>query len=50
MKGVNTMAKGKKKSASWKSVRSQKDVLGSEKGGDDGYKTVEKFGNKGTKK
>lgn len=43
-----TMAK--KKKAGWKSVRDQKDVLGSEKGGDDGHKVVEKFGNKGVKK
>jgi hypothetical protein len=42
------MAKGKK--ANWKSTRTQKDVLDAEKGGDDGYKTVEKFGNKGVKK
>ena len=43
------MAK-KSKKASWKSVYTQEDALGAKKGGDDGYKSIEKFGNKGTKK
>jgi hypothetical protein len=43
------MAKKKGKN-SWKSTRDQSDVLGSKSGGEDGYKTVEKFGNKGVKK
>ena len=44
------MKEKKGKKASWKSVREQKDVLGAEKGGDDGHKVVEKFGSKGVKK
>ena len=44
------MKDNKKKGASWKSVRTNDDVVGSKSGGDDGHKIVEKFGNKGVKK
>lgn len=42
--------KKKGKKASWKSVRTNSDVVDSKKGGDCGHKVVEKFGNKGVKK